>query len=184
MIKIQPPTLWCLCRIFIVGACDKYVNVIYLSSYCFCTANSHEIQTDGEVFAPLSHHTQCPEGLFFFFFSWFNQFLWFQSPCFVIPSTFSFQNLLRLLLLFAAPMSDQILKTGCLFCWLLCCSFLSSFHIFGCDPTGPSDSLLLNAAAHQSTPGSGNSSSPLPGMSESRRGASQTSPVLYKLINT
>lgn len=66
MIKIQPPTLWCLCRIFIVGACDKYVNVIYLSSYCFCTANSHEIQTDGEVLAPLSHHTQCPEGLFFF----------------------------------------------------------------------------------------------------------------------
>lgn len=123
-------------------------------------------------------------GCFFFFFSWFNQFLWFQSPCFVIPSTFSFQNLLRLLLLFAAPMSDQILKTGCLFCWLLCCSFLSSFHIFGCDPTGPSDSLLLNAAAHQSTPGSGSSSSPLPGMSESRRGASQTSPVLYKLINT
>lgn len=66
------------------------------------------------------------------------------------------------------------------FFFFLCClsSFPSSFHIFGCDPAEPSDSLLLNAAAPQCTAGSCDSSMLLPGINKSRRGASQTSPVL------
>lgn len=78
-------------------------------------------------------------------------------------------------------MSDQILMTDCFFLCSLS-SFPSSFHIFGCDPAEPGDSLLLNAAAHQSTPGSSDSSMLLPGINKSRRGAFQTSPVLIKYL--
>lgn len=66
----------------------------------------------------------------------------------------------------------------CLFFPCSLYSFPSSFHIFGCDPAEPSDSLLLNATAHQSTPGFSNSSMLLPGINKSRRGAFLTSPVL------
>lgn len=154
------------------------LSKLSVSSYHFCTVNSHEIQTDSEGLPHFLSTFSVRRGCF----SLLVQFPAFQSPCSVISSTFSFQNLLKLLLLFAAPMSDQILITffsvGC-----SVASFPSSFHIFGCDPAGPSDSLLLNAAAHQSTPTPPlpqqfYSSSLLPEMSNSRRGAFQTFPAL------
>lgn len=133
------------------------------------------MQTDGEVLAPLSQHPQCPEGLFFG-----------PSSMSILGSRALLCNFKHFLL----SKSAQPFATLCcphvrpdfndclFFCPCSLSSFPSSFHIFGCDPAEPSDSLLLNAAAHQSTPGSNNSSMLLPGINNFRRGTLQTTPVL------
>lgn len=85
-------------------------------SYQIYTINNHEIQLK----RCLPH---------------FLRMLCVLTICFLSPPplhSFSFKNLLKLLLLFAASRSDQILMTDFLFCSLLCCfipKFFSHFWV-------------------------------------------------------